>query len=128
MEESIRQLALVSSVLGGFSFTFMSAILTMKSKKAYSYWVLTLLMIASMCFLLTALGWSLMDFRTNSTILAKHHQSLVKILIFGLISSISALGTSGWMKDRKTGITTSIIGFLSILLLFFMILSKYMEI
>lgn len=128
MEESIRQLALVSSVLGGFSFTFMSAILTMKSKKAYSYWVLTLLMIASMCFLLTALGWSLMDFRTNSTILAKHHQSLVKILIFGLISIISALGTSGWMKDRKTGITTSIIGFLSILLLFFMILSKYMEI
>jgi hypothetical protein len=127
MEESIRQLALISSVLGGFSFTFLSALLTTGSEKKIKFWLVIMLMIASMGFLLSALGWSLMDFNKGHD-LQSHHQMLVRLLILGLLAIISALGMSGWLYDRKTGIATSAIGLLSLFVLFVFILSKYISI
>ncbi len=129
MEESIRQLALVSSVLGGFCFTFLSTILTTKTENSkIEFWTLLFLMIASMSFLLTALGWSFMNINEVETEIAGHHQFLVKLLLTGLISIIIALGLSGWIKDKKTGILTGVISLLTLFILFTEILGRYITI
>ncbi len=125
MEESIKQLALVSSVLGGFSFTFLSAILAFGTEKKIKFWLITGFMIASMCFLLSALGWSMIDLNKEADGIRSHHQSLVKLLLLGLVSIISSLGISGWLNNRRTGIATSAIGLLALLFLVFGILSRY---
>lgn len=128
MEESIQQLALISSVLGGFSFTFLSAIITKDTDKNIKYWLIITLTIASVSFLLSAVGWTLMDFSHGMTIAIKsHHQMLVKVLLLGLISIIASIGLSGWLHDKRTGVTTSIIGILALLFLLIAILSRYID-
>ncbi|MBX3239416.1 MAG: hypothetical protein KIT80_19195 [Chitinophagaceae bacterium] len=125
MEESIKQLALVSSVLGGFSFTFLSAILAFGTEKKIKFWLIIGLMIASMCFLLSALGWSMIDLNRDAAGIQSHHQSLVKLLLLGLVAIIASLGLSGWLSNKKTGIATSAISLLALLFLIFGILSRY---
>lgn len=125
MEDSIKQLALVSSVLGGFSFTFLSAILVFSSDKKVKFWLITGLMVAAMCFLLCALGWSMLDLNRETKGVQAHHQSLVKLLLLGLMAIITSLGLSGWMNNRKTGFATSAIGLLALLFLIFGILNRY---
>ncbi len=125
MEESIKQLALVSSVLGGFSFTFLSTVLLFSTEKRVKFWLIIGFMIASMCFLLSALGWSMVDLNKGVTDIQSHHQSLVKLLLLGLVSIIVSLGLSGWLNNRKTGFTTSAIGLFALLFLIFGILSRY---
>lgn len=127
MEESIQQLALVSSVLGGFSFTFLSAIITKDTEKSVKYWIIISLTIASLAFLLGAVGWSLMDFSQGMAALQSHHQMLVKVLLLGLISILVSIGLSGWLINRKTGFTTSLLGILALIFLVFGILSRYIE-
>lgn|SRR5690554_6228862 len=125
MEESIKQLALVSSVLGGFSFTFLSAILVFKTDKKIKFWLIIGLIVASMSFLLSALGWSMMDLNRETEGIQSHHQSLVKLLLLGLIAIITSLGLSGWLNNKKTGIVTTLIGLFALLFLIFGILSRY---
>ncbi|MBK9256619.1 MAG: hypothetical protein IPM42_14110 [Saprospiraceae bacterium] len=125
MEESIKQLALVSSVLGGFSFTFLSAILVFTTEKKIKFWLIIGLITASMSFLLSALGWSMMDLNKEAVGIQSHHQGLVKLLLLGLVSIISSLGLSGWLNNKKTGIATTTISLLAILFLIFGILSRY---
>jgi hypothetical protein len=125
MEESIKQLALVSSVLGGFSFTFLSTVLLFSTEKRVKFWLIIGFMIASMCFLLSALGWSMVDLNKGVTDIQSHHQSLVKLLLLGLVSIIGSLGLSGWLNNRKTGFATSAIGLFALLFLIFGILSRY---
>lgn len=127
MEESVKQLALVSSVLGGFSFTFLSAVLLFSTGKRVKFWLIIGFMIASMCFLLSALGWSMIDLNREVTDIQSHHQSLVKLLLLGLVSIIVSLGLSGWLSNRKTGIATSAIGLCALIFLIFGILSRYIS-
>jgi hypothetical protein len=98
----------------------------MQTTKKTKFWLLVTLMIASMCFLLASLGWSMMDFNKDVGDARAHHQTLVKILLLGLISIIASLGLSGWLNDRKTGMATSMISILALLFLVFGILSRYL--
>lgn len=125
MEDSIKQLALVSSVLGGFSFTFLSAVLLFSTDKKVKLWLIIGFMIASMCFLLSALGWSMIDLNDPTDSNQSHHQNLVKLLLLGLISIILSLGLSGWLSNKRTGMATSAISLFALLFLLFGILSRY---
>lgn len=125
MEDSIKQLALVSSVLGGFSFTFLSAVLLFSTDKKVKFWLIIGFMIASMCFLLSALGWSMIDLNDPTDSNQSHHQNLVKLLLLGLISIILSLGLSGWLSNKRTGMATSAISLFALLFLLFGILSRY---
>lgn len=125
MEEGIKQLALVSSVLGGFSFTFLSAVLLYNTNKKIKFWLIIGFMMASMCFLLSALGWSMMGLNDLTESTRSHHQSLVKLLLLGLISIILTIGLSGWLDSRKSGIVTLSISVLALFFLFFGILDRY---
>ncbi|MDA3944779.1 MAG: hypothetical protein PF694_14695 [Bacteroidetes bacterium] len=127
MEEGIKQLALISSVLGGFSFTFLSAIFAIKARNKIKFSLIIVITIASMSFLLAAIGWSMFDFLEPTDNLQSHHQMLVKLLLVGLITLISALGLSGWLNDLKTGITTVIISLLTLAILFLGILRHYLQ-
>lgn len=125
MEDSIKQLALVSSVLGGFSFTFLSAVLLFSTDKKVKFWLIIGFMIASMCFLLSALGWSMIDLNDPTDSNQSHHQNLVKLLLLGLISIILSLGLSGWLSNKRTGMVTLAISLFALLFLLFGILSRY---
>lgn len=111
MEEGIKQLALVSSVLGGFSFTFLSAILLYNTNKKIKLWLIIGFMMASMCFLLSAVGWSMIGLNDLTESTLSHHQSLVKLLLLGLIAIILTIGLSGWLDSQKSGIVTLSIRF-----------------
>lgn len=125
MDNGIQQLALISSVLGGFSFTFIGALLGVKKGRKITYWLFLTLMIASVSFLISSLGWSLIHFETELAGLQELHQFLVKCLVTGLIFIIVSLGLSGFMHGKATGITTSIISFMGLILLFTQVLSRY---
>ncbi len=125
MDNGIQQLALISSVLGGFSFTFIGALLGAKKGRKITYWLFLTLMVASISFLISSLGWSLIHFEAEQTGLIEHHQFLVKCLVIGLIFIIISLGLSGFMHGKATGITTSIISFMGLILLFSQVLSRY---
>lgn len=125
MEASIQQLALVSSVLGGFSFTFLSALLVFGTEKKIKFWLVLGFALASMCFLLSAVGWSLLGLHKPTEGMESHHQSLVKLLILGLVTIIASLGLSGWLNGRKTGIATCAISIPALLYPVFGILDRY---
>jgi len=125
MEESIKQLALVSSVLGGFSFTFLSTLIVFGTEKKIKFWLIIGFMVASMCFLLSAVGWSMIDLNKGIEGIQSHHQTLVKLLLLGLIVIVSSLGLSGWLHNRKTGFATSTISLFALLFLIFGILNRY---
>lgn len=128
MENGIQQLALVSSVLGGFSFTFIAALLGVKHGKRIIYWLFLTLMVASISFLISSLGWSLIPFETEQAGLRDLHQFLVKCLVTGLIFIIVSLGLSGFIHNKVTGFTTAILSLLGLLLLFTQVLSRYLVI
>ena len=86
---------MISCVLGGFPFTFLSAIITKDTEKGIKYWLIITLTIASIGFLLGAVGWTLMDYNQGMSELKSHHQMLVKVLMFGLISILVSIGLSG---------------------------------
>lgn len=125
MEDGIKQLALVSSVLGGFSFTFLSAVLLFSTNKKIKFWLIIGFTIASMSFLLSAVGWSMIGMTNQEESNQSHHQNLVKLLLLGLVAIMTSIGLSGWLNDKKMGIATSVISFLALLFLFFGILSRY---
>ena len=125
MKNGMQQLALVSSVLGGFSFTFIGALLSVKTGKKITYWLFLTLMVASISFLISSLGWSLIHFETEQDGLRELHQFLVKCLVTGLIFIIVSLGLSGFVHNKATGITTTILSLLGLVLLFTQVLSRY---
>src|SRR5690606_32024442 len=97
------------------------------TKKSVKFWLIIGFMSASVCFLLSALGWSMIDLNREVTDIQPHHQSLVKLLLLGLISIILSLGLSGWLNNKKTGIATSTISLLALLFLIFGILNRYIN-
>ncbi len=125
--EGMQQLALVSSILGGFSITYVCTILTMKTEKKIEFWIFIVGLIAALCFLITTLGWSMMSFEEGKSDTFAHHQVLVKFLLVGLLTIITSISLSGWLKDTKTGISTTIIGFISLVILFTQVLSRYVN-
>lgn len=58
---SFSQLASVSAVLGGFAFVFLGALISGDAPSRPKLWTAALVSPAAACFILCALGWSLVS-------------------------------------------------------------------
>lgn len=119
-----EQLTLVSALLGGFSFTFLGAILSKNdSNKLTSVMVVISALTATMFFLCT-LGWALFggaSIESLNELAISKHKYLFKIFILGILLFNVLLAISGWIRSKNVGIVTTIIGvfaFVSLLFLF----------
>jgi hypothetical protein len=109
--ERTQQLILLSAFLGGFSATFLAAILTIEAKKKVTDWIVCISAASSCCFIVAAV--------TNIALVngLQIEESLVTlsrlkiISSLGMISGIFALliciGLSGWIRNRKIGLVTA---------------------
>jgi len=122
MEERFIELALISSVLGGFSFSYVTTLLALESKKKIVFYCLLFAMISCASLILAALGWSFLAIEERADNVM--HQNYVRLFLLGLFTMVTGLGISGFLRNRASGIASSIICFLAMIILF-NILSNY---
>ena len=126
-----QQLILLSAFLGGFSATFLGAILVLDSKRAIANWVVVLSATSACSFVVCAitsvalvnnLQVSQEDLTAGIEILNK----LCKIInrasmTIGVFSLLASIGTSGWLRNKNTGIITSSMATISIVIVWVML-------
>lgn len=119
LEERMEQLGLISAVLGGFAFTFLSALLPLPSGNRLLNTLFTLAVLTSAMFFICALGWSLISWSqitvsVDSTSyippgFEAKHRLLSMLFIGGIVLLTLCLGLAGWIRSRVTGAVTTII-------------------
>ncbi|MCB0540361.1 MAG: hypothetical protein H6607_13310 [Flavobacteriales bacterium] len=119
-----ERLTLVSALLGGFAFTFLGAILSKNDNKNLTSVMVAISALTATMFFLCTLGWAVFGSSSIEAInpfALRKHKYLFMIFIIGLILFNILLAMSGWVRSKKVGIVTTIIGvfaFLSLLFLF----------
>jgi hypothetical protein len=120
-----RQFAAIAAFLGGFSITFFGTLLTIQKDSRCRGWALGAAAIAAGAFtvtviavtmLITSLHPSAPTFLKGVDALTRARIVTAGALILGTISLLTSLSFSGWIYSRKLGIMTSLIGFLSAIL------------
>jgi len=120
-----NQLIVICSLLGGFSITVLANILVTKSESRIINYILKVTTIAAACFLVTVFAMTqIVMMTTEGYPLAIDQDELdfAKILGFstfflGIISLSLLIVLSGWTQSKRTGIFTTIIGFVMLVLL-----------
>lgn len=109
--ERTQQLILLSAFLGGFSATFLAAILTIEAKKKVTDWIVCISAASSCCFIVAAVTNIAL---VNGLQIEESLETLSRLKIIsslGMISGIFALliciGLSGWIRSRKIGLVTA---------------------
>ncbi len=122
-----NQTLLISSLLSGFSITVVISILVTDNDAKVMNRILKLATISSGCFLVTVFAMTQISMITTPGGYIKNITTddflvprVIGIFTFmiGLFSISGILALSGWVKSRKTGIFTTIVGILTLLLIF----------
>lgn len=126
-----QQILLLSAFLGGCSATFLAAILVIDSKKDIANWVVVLSAISACSFIVCATcSVAIMN---NLTIIPEEVDAgrliLIKIakpirgasITIGLLSLLASIGVAGWLRNKKTGITTSSVAAIAMIIVWVMI-------
>lgn len=115
-----EQLILLSAFLGGFSATFLAAILTIEVKKNITDWIVCISAASSCCFIVAAVTNIAL---VNGLQIEAEMQTLNNLKIIsalGMISGIFALlasiGLSGWIRSRKIGLITSCFSIIAVVI------------
>lgn len=117
-----QQLALTSSILAGFAFTFFAAVLFQPRDQKIYLLVLLATLVATLSMFICTLGWSFIAISDHTTennisaLLTHHHKKLSLLFLFGILALITCLGLSGWLHSKKAGMVSSA---LSVLALFY---------
>lgn len=115
-----QQLALISSILGGFAFTFFAAVVFQPRPHKIYMPVLMLSIASTICMFVCTLGWSFIainEHRESENIgelLKHHHKTLSMLFILGIVALITCIGLSGWLHSKKAGLVSlllALIGF-----------------
>lgn len=120
MTELFRQLAFITAILGGFSITFLSVLLTASAKHHMINWIVGVTTVAATCFVLSAVG------STFSAVIASYndplpsdiealHEPLSLLFLGGSVLLFTVLGMSGWIRSRRLGIATTVIAALGLI-------------
>jgi hypothetical protein len=117
--ETCKQLAFISALVAGFSFAFISVLLTSESKHRIIDWVIGFSISSIAGFLVCSLAWSLSASRmavyaankmNELPVLFTHmHRILSFIFILSFFLFCITLGLSGWIRSRKLGFISSVI-------------------
>lgn len=119
-----EQLTLVSALLGGFAFTFLGAILAGNDGKKMSNVMVIISALTATMFFLCTLGWALFgkaSIEDFNELAKSKHKYLFSIFVIGIVMFNVLLAMSGWMRSKKVGIVTTVIGvfaFFSLMFLF----------
>lgn len=117
LAEIAKQLAFLSTFLGGFAATILATLLVADSTKRSASLSIGCAAFAAVGFIVAATSFVMMtvvlrpDAPANvSASSSLNHARLVGILGFaiGLYSLLAGLGFSGWIRSRKLGIVTSV--------------------
>jgi hypothetical protein len=122
----MEQLILLSAFLGGFSATFLAAIIAMKpsQSKKVANWIIITSALAACCFIVCAASSiaTVNGIHANFVELENGLESLGLIrftsgvsMALGLFSLLSSIGMSGWLRDKQTGIATTSIAAVAII-------------
>jgi hypothetical protein len=117
--EVCKQLAFISALVAGFSFAFISVLLTSDSKHRIIDWVIGFSISSIAGFLVCSLTWTLSASRMAlysankmneiPVLYFRMHRILSFIFILSYFLFCITLGLSGWIRSRKLGVISSII-------------------
>jgi hypothetical protein len=121
-----NQTLMVSSLLSGFSITVVANLLVSDKNNKIINSILKLATISAGCFLvsvfamtqismMTTVGGNFKDITTNDFLVPRIVG--ISTLMIGLFSLSAILSLSGWVKSKQTGIFTTIIGVITLLLI-----------
>ncbi len=120
-----NQLIVISSLLSGFSIAVLANLLVTKSEEKLLNYILKITTIAASCFLTTVFAMTKIVMLTTEGYPFEIENSVLdfpKIIgfstfILGIFSLCFLIALSGWTKSRNTGIFTTVIGVLTLLMI-----------
>jgi hypothetical protein len=121
--EICKQLAQISALVAGFSFAFISVLLTNTLQKKITDWVIGFSISTIAGFLICALTWTLcatrmsllMELNTKNVpeMFIHLHRILSFLFVMSFFLFFVTLGLTGWIRSRKLGIFSSVVALLS---------------
>jgi len=120
-----EQLILLSAFLGGFSATFLAAILVFDPKKNIAIWVVGLSAVSACSFVVCATssialvnGLQAIQEELETGLVTLQSARIISGLsmAIGLFSLLASIGVSGWLRNKKTGIATSSVAAIAIII------------
>ncbi len=123
--ELARQLAFLSAFLGGFAATFLVTLLVVESTRRIAGWVIGSAATAACSFVVAVIASVMLttvlhpDVPTNVRSASSIETArIVSTLGFGIgvIALLVSVGLSGWIRSRQSGIMTSVVSFISLVL------------
>ncbi len=117
--EVFRQMAFISALIGGFSFSFIGVLLSIAERQRMINSTIIIAMLAASGMIVCTLGWTMsISFTHQLTdienpemplFLRQLHRFLSLIFITSILLFLVSLGLSGWIRSRTLGIISSII-------------------
>lgn len=116
----MENLILLSAFFGGFSATFLAAILAIDptSSKKIANWIIVASALAACCFVMCATS-SIASVNGIKTAIANDQNAFNSItavrltsvlsMLVGVFALLTSIGLSGWLRSKHVGITTSVI-------------------
>ena len=119
-----NQLIMISSLLSGFSIAVMANLLVTKSERKILNSILKVTTVAAACFLITVFAMTKIVMMTTEGYPIQFSNSdldFPKIVgfgafVLGIITLSILIAFSGWTKSKRTGIFTTIIGMLTLII------------
>jgi len=123
-----NHLILTSSLMSGFSIAILANLLTYKAENKMVTYVFKLTSLAAGCFLITVFALTKIIKMTTK---GYKYKTTVEDFVFignltsitfiiGIITLSAVIALSGWIRSKKTGIFTTIVGLLT---LFFILIT-----
>ena len=119
------QIIFISSLLGGFSILVIANLLISDLKTRLSKYIMVFATLAASLFLVSIFAWTSVMMMTtvgypNKIVSSdlNFHRTIGGItFLFGTVSLIAMISSVGWIKSKKMGIVTTVIGSLSLILI-----------
>lgn len=109
--------------MSGFSIAILANLLTYKTDSKVATYVFRLTSVAAGCFLVTVFALTKIikmttegyQYETTAEDFAFTGGLTTIAFVIGILTLSAVIALSGWIKSKKTGIFTTIIGFLTLL-------------
>ena len=123
--ELARQMAFLGAFLGGFAATFLATLLVVDSSKRIAGWVIVSSATAACSFVVAVIASVMLTIVLHPDVPSNISSGssvgtarIVSSLGFGagVFALLTSIGLSGWVRSRQTGIATSVISFVGLIL------------
>jgi len=123
------QIIMISSLLGGFSIAVIANFLVSDKNTRLTRNIMKAAVLAASFFLASVFAMTKVLMMTTDGFPLKMTEGDLRVpsliggiaLLFGIISLIMMISLSGWTKSKKTGIFTTVVGFLTLILILIML-------